>query len=104
MTKTYEQILQEARSVRRKIIMTCVPELCRICRDEYDAMDHGFTDEYGNPDNDKESESYIYLRNDYVKLKVMFDLQGVAYPDKVYNRHGTKILPKESHRIGDKAI
>lgn len=102
--RTYDQVLKEAESVQKKIIEENVPELCRALRDEYDQRDHGFTDDYGNPDNDRQSESYKYLRNEYVRLKVMVDLQGVAYPDRVFNKHGGRLLPKKSIRLKDKAI
>jgi len=102
--RTYDQVMKEAESVQHKIIEENVPELCRVLRDEYDGVDHGFTDEYGNPDNDRQSESYKYLRNEYVRLKVMVDLQGVAYHDRVYNKRGVKLLPKKAVYLGEKAV
>lgn len=82
-TPEYDKVVEKVRNVQRAMIMVKVPELCRACRDEYDAKDHGFTDEYGNPDNSKD-EDYQSIRNNYVKCKVMIDLAGVAYPDKAY--------------------
>lgn len=111
----YDKVLKEAESVTHKIIQENVPELCKALRDEYHLTDwtkekyfdylerDGITYEIAREFTQEELLQYakeeIESRNNYVKVKIMVDMQGVLFNDKVYTKHGYRLLPKESKKI-----
>ena len=126
--KHYDEKIKEARNIMRQIAEEYVPQMCRAARDEYDEDEANkpelWTEEhhyYPEPDRDgidgyitrrkytdeelKHNEKlHIEFRNDYVKIKIMIDLQGELFQDKVFTKSGMRLLPEGPHRLRDKPI
>jgi hypothetical protein len=77
--KSYDELMEEANNVIRNTVATYIPQLCRALRDEYD-------------DDDDDDHS---LRDSYIKVRIMRDLQGVIFQDKVFNKQGGRLLPRK---------
>lgn len=76
--KLFDGLMEEVNNVINNTVATYIPELCRALRDEYEGEDDDHS-----------------LRDSYIKVRIMNDLHGVFFQDKVFDKHGKRLLPKK---------
>jgi len=94
-----EELIQEAENLTLESAQDYIPQLCRTLRDEYDSMEarteYTDKDEPKTPEEQQELRTFhIRMRNDYVKLKILYEMQGILFNDRVVDGHGQRLLPR----------